>query len=178
MKYFNKIDGDRIFFSPINPNDYEIYTKWVNDPEVSDNLGINTQNYTFGKEKDLLESLSKDNNAFAIIEKETQSVIGNISLFSINNAARHCEVGIFIGNKKYRSNGFGAEALKLILNYGFNQLNLKSVNLRVFSYNTAAIKCYEKVGFKHAGRIRQTRFYNGDYHDEVIMDLLKSEFIA
>ena len=54
------------------------------------------------------------------------------------------EVGIFIGNKNYWNGGYGYEALSLLLDFGFNILNLNNINLRVYSYNNHAINCYKK----------------------------------
>ena len=177
MKYFKKIDGERLYLSPVNPDDFEIYTKWIHDPEVSNNIGSNDQNFSLIKERELLEEFAKDNTIFSIISKENDNIIGNISLFQIHNTNRHCEIGIFIGDPNYRNNGYGHEALRLLLDHGFNQLNMNSIMLRVFEYNVRAVKCYEKVGFKHAGRIRQNKYLNGEYHDTLIMDILKSEFV-
>lgn len=85
-------------------------------------------------------------------------------------------IGVFIGEEDNRSKGYGAEALKLLLDYGFNYINLNNIMLTVKSFNERAIKCYEKVGFKEFGRRRESYFLNGKYYDDVHMDILASEF--
>jgi RimJ/RimL family protein N-acetyltransferase len=91
---------------------------------------------------------------------------------------RQCaEVGLLIGEEENRSKGYGEEVLKLLLDYGFQYLNLNNVMLRVFSFNERAIQCYKKVGFKEMGRRRQSYYLKGKFHDEVYMDILKCERI-
>lgn len=83
---------------------------------------------------------------------------------------------IFIAEKDYFSNGYGTAAIKLILDYGFNYINLHSINLTVMEFNPRAIRCYEKCGFKEYGRQRKCKFINGKYYDSVCMDILVDEF--
>lgn len=113
---------------------------------------------------------------FAIVNIENDKLIGNCSLMNINYQNRIGTVGIFIGDENNRSNGYGTEALKLLLDYGFNYLNLNNIMLTVKSFNERAIKCYEKVGFKEFGRRRESYFLNGKYYDDIHMDILVSEF--
>lgn len=72
--------------------------------------------------------------------------------------------------------GYGTEAIRLLLDYGFNYMNLHSVKLELMSFNERALKCYKKCGFKETGRIRENRFINGNYYDTITMDILEREF--
>ena len=71
---------------------------------------------------------------------------------------------------------YGAETVRLILNYGFKTLNFHNIMLTVHADNTAAIKCYQKAGFKEVGRCREWVYKNGKYVDKIYMDLLEGEF--
>ncbi len=64
----------------------------------------------------------------------------------------------------------------MLLDYGFNYLNLHEIQLDVMSFNERAIRCYEKAGFKQYGRRRESEYVNGKYYDRISMDILKSEF--
>ena len=86
------------------------------------------------------------------------------------------ELGIFIGEQDDRNKGYGKEAIKLILDYGFNTLNLNNIMLKVYSFNEKAIKTYKKVGFKTFGVRRECRYRDGLVYDTVYMDILKKEF--
>jgi RimJ/RimL family protein N-acetyltransferase len=85
-------------------------------------------------------------------------------------------VGIFIGAEKYRNKGYGTEAMGILLDFIFNQVNVNKVMLEVFSFNKRAISSYKKNGFVEEGRLRENVFRNGEYHDEVLMGLLRREY--
>jgi len=174
--YFKKIPGQRLYLSPICSDDMEQYAKWLNDSSVSDNLGSTSQVLTVEKEKSILEDLSKSGYTFAIIKEDDNSLIGNIGLFDINHICRNAQCGLFIGEKENRNKGYGREALTLLLEYGFDTLNLNNVMLKVFSYNEIAISCYKRVGFKIIGERRNSYYINGAYYNDVYMDILASEF--
>ncbi|MED4174038.1 GNAT family protein, partial [Halalkalibacterium halodurans] len=89
---------------------------------------------------------------------------------------RNAECIIDIGEKTYWGKGYGFEALRLLLNYAFLEMNLHRVSLRVFSFNKKAIRLYEKLGFKHEGTSRQCLYRYGQWHDIVHMGILKDEY--
>lgn len=175
MKYFKKLLGDRIYLSPRNIDDYEKFTEWLNDFETTDYIGRSDGIVTLEGEKEYLEKNS-NKSAFAIVTLENDKIIGTLSLEEINYTNRTATLGIFIGDKDYRNNGYGTEAIRLILDYGFNYLNLNNINLSLMSFNERALRCYEKCGFKEYGRRRQCKYINGKYYDSIYMDILKDEF--
>lgn len=81
-----------------------------------------------------------------------------------------------IGEKDYWDQGYGTEAMQLILHHGFNTLNLNSITLRVYENNPRAIRSYEKTGFVLDGRIRQSQFADGKYLDTLFMSVLREEW--
>ncbi|MBN1948732.1 MAG: GNAT family N-acetyltransferase [Candidatus Cloacimonetes bacterium] len=177
MKYFRKICGDKCYLSPINIEDAEQYAEWLNDMEVATRLVVASQQINVFREKQILEDMISNNSQiFAIIDQETDKLIGNCSLMRIDHPDRKAEFGIFIGDKKFWSKGYGSEAARLILDYGFNILNLNNIMLRVFSFNQTAIRAYEKAGFKYMGRRRQACIIAGRKYDEIFMDILAEEF--
>ena len=68
--------------------------------------------------------------------------------------------------------------MNLMLGFAFQNLNLNRVELDTFDFNKRAQKCYLKVGFKEVGRRRKARFKDGQYCDDIIMDMLKKEWLA
>jgi RimJ/RimL family protein N-acetyltransferase len=88
--------------------------------------------------------LEKDDIIFSMIEKETNEFIGNIEIMEINNNIG--ELGIAITQTKQNKH-FGQEAIKRLIKFAFNELNLNGLELNVYNFNHRGIKCYEKVGF-------------------------------
>ena len=176
MKYFKKLIGERIYLSPRNTEDFEIFTKWMNDFQVSDYIGRSGQLISLEGEKKYLEDHANDEATFGIVTLDNDELIGVVGLEEIAYNCRKATLGIFIGNDKYWSKGYGTEAIQLLLDYGFNYLNLNNVYLDVLAINERAIKCYKKCGFKECGRRRKSEFINGKYFDLMSMDILAEEF--
>ncbi|HOX31447.1 MAG TPA: GNAT family protein [Spirochaetales bacterium] len=174
MKYFPKIRGTRLYLSPISLEDAETYTQWLNDLETTRYLTLASAQLTLQGEREHLPAISSG-HTYAIVEKEQDRLIGNCGLMDLEATNRTAEVGIFIGAPEARGKGYGSEALRLLCDYAFNVLNLRSLVLRTYDYNERAIASYRKVGFKEIGRRRQAHFYAGAYHDLVYMDLLAEE---
>lgn len=175
MKYFPKIVGQDLYLSPISLEDAELYTRWLNDLEVTRYLTLAPHQVSLQGERDALVGLSKDHN-YAIVSKEGDELLGNVGFQSLDLVDRTAEVGIFIGETSRRGKGHGTEALRLACDYGFNVLGLGNIMLRVASFNERAQACYRKVGFKEYGRRHACRFYAGAFHDTVFMELLSRDF--
>ena len=103
-------------------------------------------------------------------------MIGTVGLEKFDDINRTATLGIFIGDKNYRSKGYGTEAIRLILEYGFKYLNLQNIKLDLMEFNERALKCYQKCGFKEYGRRRKCIYIDGEYYDSIAMDILAEEF--
>ena len=176
-KYLKKLIGDNIYLSPISVDDVEQYAEMVNDVKVS--VGLGYLSYTniidFESEKEFLISVKKE-KMFAVRLLENDELLGNIGFNSLDIVNRNGALGVLMGNPKYQRKGYGMEAIKLILDYGFSFLNLRNISLSVFEYNEPAYNLYKKVGFKEAGRLRKAVEIMGKTYDVIIMDMLKEEF--
>ncbi len=174
MKYFKKMVGTRCYLSPVSMDDAEKFTEWLNDTEVSQYLQIVSQNISLYSEKEFMPKLIKS-HVYSIVDLNTDTLIGNCGLLGIDHLNRTAEIGIFIGNKDYWSRGYGEEAMKLLLGYAFNFLNLRNIMLQVYSFNERAVTCYKKIGFKEIGRRRKALLRNMDEHDIIYFDILNNE---
>jgi len=113
-----------------------------------------------------------------VITEEGWKPIGNIGLMNVCNIDRDAELGIFIGEKSEWGKGFGRNAIKLMLRYAFQTLNLNRIYLKVFENNLRGIKSYRASGFIEEGRMRQAKFSEGAYLDVVLMSVLRSEWLV
>ena len=176
MKYFKKLVGERIYLSPRSIEDAEIFTDWMNDFETTDFLGKSGHLMSLEGERKYLEEHNNEEALFVIVTIKDNKMIGTISLEKINYINRRATLAILIGDKDYRSKSYGTEAIRLILDYGFNYLNLNNIDLHVLEFNDRALNCYKKCGFKECGRRRKAEFVDGNYYDVIEMDILAEEF--
>jgi RimJ/RimL family protein N-acetyltransferase len=177
MKYYKKLVGKRIYLSPMNVEDAEVYLKWLNDFRVTDGLGTSNKVMSLEIQKEWMAQNSSQYQ-FAIVRLEDDKLIGNCGIHGLDQSKQCAEVGLFIGDEENRGEGYGQDVLNLLLDYGFNYLNLNNIMLKVFSFNERAISCYKKVGFKEIGRRRQSYYLKGKFHDDVFMDILRDEYFA
>lgn len=103
MKYFKKIEGKEVYLSPMNIEDVEIYTKWLNDFSVTDGLGMSARVTTLSNEREFINNNTINGTyQFAIIDKETDKLIGNGGYSSIDHLRQTGELGLFIGDEDNR----------------------------------------------------------------------------
>lgn len=174
MKYYRKLVGKKVYLSPMNAEDVEVYIKWLNDFAVTDGLGTSNKIVSLEDEKEWI-SQNSNQYQFAIVRLEDNQLIGNCGFHAIDHLRQCSDVGLFIGDEENRNKGYGKEVLNLLLDYGFYYMNLNNIMLKVFSFNERAINCYKNVGFKEIGRRRQSYYLKGRFYDEVFMDKLRDE---
>ena len=178
MPYYKKLASPKCYLSPCLLEDADHWARWFNDLEVTIPLGDEAYTPTsLEAEQEAVREILEDNShVFSIVDAETGDPVGRCLLFRVDLVNRKAMLGIVIGEKDYWDQGYGQEAVRLLLDYAFNLLNLNSVMLGTFSFNERAIRCYEKVGFKLIGRQRDARIIAGEKYDLILMDILSGEF--
>ncbi|AEX85937.1 acetyltransferase [Marinitoga sp. 1135] len=173
------LEGKLVKLRAYSKNDLEKVLEYINDEEVRKNLmpGIPYPFRMEDEEKwyEKLNPFGGGKYDFAIELKKTGEYIGGCGVNEIDWKNSVATVGIFIG-KPFFNKGYGTEAMKLLVDFVFKEMNINKVKLHVFSFNQRAIKSYEKVGFKVEGILREQIFREGKYHDEVIMGILRKEW--
>jgi RimJ/RimL family protein N-acetyltransferase len=172
------LKGENIILVPPRREFIDIYLKWMTDPEITQYLMI-FRPITREIEEEWFNSLKNNPNSFLfsiIFPKENLEIlIGNCSIdVDWKNRVGNC--GIVIGEKEYQGRGYGTEAMKLLVSYGFNTLNLNRIELETYSFNTRAFKSYLRVGYKEEGRRRQAIYVDGEYYDSIFFGILKEEW--
>ncbi len=170
-------EGQRIYFSPIEPEDEPLLRRFINEPANWRGL-MHRGPVNSCREREWVESLGRDGKeyAFGIVVREGDRLIGVTGLHNINPISRSASFGINIGDRAFQNKGYGTEATALCLRYGFEELNLNRIALSVFSINPRAIRCYQKAGFVQEGCLRQAVFRNGQYEDEYRFSMLRDEW--
>ena len=174
-KYFKKIVGQKCYLSPISLDDADYFTGWLNDFSILMNLNSVSEIVTFEKEKELLKDLT-NGYVFAIVDCEKNKLMGSIGLSNVDLINRTAEFGIMIGDRNFLNKGYGTEATLLMLDFGFNILNLCHIHTKVYGFNQRAIKCYEKAGFKTVGKFSEYRQIAGERFDMHFMEILCKDF--
>ena len=178
----SRIYGERIRLRAAERSDLEKFIEWVNDPAVTRGIALFLPMSSVDEEKWFETAMQKPQEEKPLVIEIKQGddwrVIGNSGFFDVDWIVRSAEVGIMIGDKSVWNQGYGTETMRLLLCHAFRTLNLHRVFLRVFSDNLNAIRAYEKVGFVHEGRLRQAVYTDGDYHDLLMMSVLRAEWDA
>lgn len=179
------IYGRRVRLRRLEREDLPRCVEWLNDPEVRNQLAVL---YPLGAEEEqrwytrtldqdpTLRPLAIDARPEAGSEPPVWHHVGVTALHQVDWTSRTAETGIFIGERAAWGRGLGSDAVATLVRWCFEELNLNRVWLRVYEDNARAIRCYEKVGFRHEGRLRQDHFSGGRYQDTLLMGLLRDEF--
>lgn len=170
------IRGSKTRLRALEHDDLPHFVRWINDPETRRFMAMRYPLSQAEEEKWWQGRLEREEDHIFAIEAEDGTYIGNIGLHSISHENRQAMLGIIIGEKSYRGQGYGTDAIGAMLRWVFEYLNLNRVYLTVYAFNERAIRCYEKSGFRHEGSMRQARYTEGQYFDELMMSILRDEF--
>ncbi|GAB6169465.1 GNAT family protein [Clostridium carnis] len=172
--------GNLVKLRAYKEEDIDRATEFINDEETKKLLVIDTPfPITKWKESEWIKSRDASSDLtydFAIEDLETGKYIGGCSINNTNIKNRNCTIGIMIGDKAYWGKGYGTDALKVLIKFIFEEVNMEKIKLNVFSFNKRAIACYKKIGFIEEGILKKEIYRNGKYHDEIVMALFKENF--
>jgi len=170
--------GGTVGLAVMRVDDVPIIARWNQDLEFTARIGTPGEAHTLQMRQEAFNRNAKfrpDGAEFAVIELASGRLVGFGGLHDISRAL----VGtlfVGIGEMSVRRNGYGTEATRLICEYGFFFRNLHSIKLEVHDYNASAKRIYQRLGFKIVGRLRGANLLNDRRYDEIILDLLRSEF--
>ena len=173
--------GSKLYLRPLERADLnETYLGWLNDSEVTRYLETGAFPTTMQDLEKFYQGVtgSRREVMFAIADAESHRHIGNVKLGPIDWVHRRAMFGIMIGEKEFWGKGGGEEVTRLMVEYGFYRLNLRRIGLVVFEEHRSAVRCYEKIGFKIEGCLREQMFHEGKYKNHLCMGLLRSEYKA
>ncbi len=175
----NLLVGEKVKLTSINEGDVLEFQRWYNDVafmrhyDVVSAIPKNIEDV-----KEILSDIRKCNTAyiFAVKSFEHQELIGVTGFENIcwNNGTALIYIGV--GKEKHRGRGYAKEALKLIMEFGFEELNFHRIYLTVLEYNEPAIKLYEKLGFTREGTYREFIHRDGRRYDMYLYGILRPEW--
>jgi RimJ/RimL family protein N-acetyltransferase len=175
------IEGELVNLRAQELDDLERDLAWMNDREVTRFLNARYQLSRAAEEGWLRDHVSNPMShahaAFAIETKDGRH-IGNTDLMDVSAENRCATLGIMIGDKAYWSKGYGTDAMRTLVRFGFEEMNLHRIQLTVDARNERAQACYRKCGFVEEARLRQHRYAEGQFHDTLWMSVLREEWEA
>lgn len=173
----NIFTGELVRLAAPLPEDHAIMAQWSNNAEylrLLDGDPVRPETPEF-----FANFKSSDTSVhFHIRTLADDRMIGFLGLFNIKWPSQSAILGMAIGDPAYWNKSYGTDALRLMLQYAFDELNLFRVSLEVLSYNTRAIRLYEKCGFVREGVQRQAFKRDGRRWDVYNYAILADDYYA
>lgn len=173
-----RLEAERVELRRHVSSNYPLYGEWYTDPEIWRLTSWASAPPSSKAVQRLFEEreISRTDDSFAIFRKGGRDPIGIISLMNISEAHASAELSVILGRPEDRDQGYGGEAIEVLLRYGFERLELHRIGLSVFEFNASAIAAYEKLGFREEGRMRQAIKRDHAFHDAILMSILRPEW--
>ncbi len=175
------LDGPRVRLRALTDEDLpKLVSWWLNPSTVA--LQANTiRPMPAGSVAEMFRSWSANDKyssvGFCVEAEERKELLGHVGLWMDSPRNRAATMGVVIGDE-HTGSGYGPEALRLLMRYGFAEMGLHRIELGVFAYNSRAIEVYRNLGFVEEGRRRESVLHDGVFHDDVIMAVLETEWRA
>lgn len=170
------LESDSIRLRPIVIEDASTLLLATQDPMIR-KLTHTTSNFSIEQIEAFIKKSASDASRydFAICLKDG-TMIGDLAIMDIDHEHESAEFRIALNNMSTTHQGYGTQAISLMLDFVFNTLKLNRIQLEVFSFNPHAQKAYKKVGFKVDGHLREALKVDDQYYDIIIMSLLASDY--
>jgi len=171
------LDGEKVRLRPVREDDLPHFQRWLNDPDVRQWLTL-PKGPTMEEERQWWEAEQRNPDDIVwAIETMDGRLLGDLALRP-NPLGRWADLGICIGEKALWGQGHGTDAVHTVLRYAFLGMRLNRVSLTTDELNARALRCYEKCGFVREGLMRQHRLIDGQFHNSVLMGVLREEFLS
>jgi RimJ/RimL family protein N-acetyltransferase len=172
------LKGDKVILRAVEEEDLPTMARWSNDLEIEVLGGGDPPTPKsvdrIKADHERRQKESPDDINFAI--EADSKLIGMIGLFRFDLTARTCELGIVIGEREYWGRGYGQDAIRTVVDYGFRHRNLQRVWLTTTETNLRALNAYKRCGFVEEGRLREHIWNDGAHRDVVCLGVLREEW--
>ena len=170
-----------IYLRPAERTDVPLFVRWFNDRRTTRTLLVFSPLSEIQEERwldQMLEHQGKDRWHFVVCRRADDRPVGVLDLHEVDLRNGGASLGILIGDPADTGQGYGGDALRALVGFGFDQLRLERIQLDVFDFNQGARRLYERVGFRYEGTLRRAVYLDGAFHDVHRMAILRDEWAA
>ncbi len=171
------LKGQHIYLRALEPEDLEFVYQLENDESVWEISQTQTpysrfliRQYLDNAQQDIYEAKQL---RLAICKNDSFQAIGLIDLFDFDPKNKRAGIGILIQKEENRQNGFGRQALELLIHYAFERLEVHQLYANISTTNEASIALFTTFGFECVGIKKEWNFQNGSYSDEAVYQLIR-----
>jgi RimJ/RimL family protein N-acetyltransferase len=169
--------GEKVYLARPQMDDAPVISTWdKNLGYLRDMMMAVAYPFTLDDIQGWIQSRSANEPGFCVRLLDTDQLIGYCTYKDVRWASRHAKFAVGIGEPGMRGHGYGTDATRVLLRYGFMEMGLNCIALEVFSFNAAGVRAYEKVGFKLDGTMRDFLFRDGKFHDMHLMSMTRAEW--
>ncbi len=175
------LGGTLTYLRPGERSDLPLFVRWFTDLRTTRTLifgapiGLASEEAWFGQ---MSEHHGKDRWFYVICRLEDDRPVGSIDLHEVDLRNGSASLGIAIGDPDDTGHGYGSDALRTLVRFGFDHLRLERIELDVYDFNDPARRMYERVGFVHEGTLRHALYSEGVFHDVHRMSIVRAEWTA
>ena len=177
---FERVLGGRlVYLRPPERIDLPLFVRWLADARTAKYLAVRSPIGLAMEERwfeDTLDHHGRDRWFFVICRLEDDRPVGSLDLREVGSTSGGAGLGIVIGDPADTSQGYGSDALAVLLDFGFGELRLERIWLDVFDFNDRARHVYERLGFVHEATLRHAEFHGGRHVDLLRMAILREEW--
>jgi len=170
-----------VFLRPAEREDLPRFVAWLDDARTARTLALRGPISLAMEEgwfERLLQVQGRDTWHFVICRAEDARPLGAIGLHEVDMINGNAMLGIFIGDPDDTGRGYGSDALRALVSFGFGELRLERIWLDVYTSNERARRVYDRVGFVHEGTLRHALYRDGAFQDVERMSILRDEWAA
>lgn len=175
------LQGEHIRLRALEDADLPDLVRWWRDPEWAVLQQLTVRPRPEGDVAEMFRKWSGSEPAgdvgFCVTDRISGRLVGHVTLFGAKLLTRAATLTVMIGSE-HTGSGYGTDAVRTLVDYGFREMGLNRIQLHVFAYNARARATYRKVGFVEEGVLRETVFHDGTFHDEVVMSVLARDWFA